>query len=381
MSIYDVIIVGAGPAGTTFARSLAKQGVATLILEKGRLPRDKPCAGGVTIRAANLLDFDISSTIERTVYGGVLTYKFANKVERHSDKPPVYMTSRDKFDALLAAEAVRAGAKLIEGSPVIAIEKVKDSFRIETANGEYLSRILVGADGANGTTAASLGLTAGFTRGVAIECEVYPDSTIDIGDKLKIDLGTIPAGYGWCFPKSDHLSIGAAGYLPHAKKLRTYVDRLIDYYCPGGIVRFQKGAILRIRDSRQTPIISGGAILLGEAAGLVNAFTGEGIYYAIKSGLLAVPEVLKYLRDDVKNFDGYQIAIDSEMMPELGLSRTMAGMALHGTIGNSRLFFDSFATNQRLWRHLAAVLSGEETYSEFKKKHRALKPLLAMLGG
>lgn len=381
MSTHDVIIIGAGPAGTTLARGLAKQGVSTLILEKEQLPREKPCAGGVTVRAAKLLDFDIKSIIERTVYGGILTYNLANEVERHSDKPLFYMTSRDRFDALLAGEAIRAGAKLLDGAPVTGIERVTEGFRVLTSNNEYRCRVLVGADGANGVTATSLNLTTGFTRGAAIECEVYPAQNIDISDKLAIDLGTIPAGYGWCFPKRDHFSIGAAGFLPYAKKLQPYIDGLIDYYCPGGDVRSRKGATFRIRDSRLTPITSGAALLVGEAAGLVNAFTGEGIYYSIKSGLLAVPEVIKFLNSDVKGFEGYQSAIDSEMMPELGLSRTIASMALHGTIGNSRLFFDTFASNERLWLHLAGVLSGQETYAEFRKRHRTLRPLLGLLGG
>jgi geranylgeranyl reductase family protein len=380
---YDVIIIGAGPAGTTLARELAKTGVKTLILEKERLPRYKPCAGGVSLRAAKLLDFDISSAVERVVYGGEFSYNLSVKCERHSEKPIVYLTSRDRFDVLLAEEAAHAGADLVDGARVAGIARVAEGFRVETPDGEYLSRVLAGADGANGVTAPALNLTSGFTNGVAIACEVYPGdrNPLETGDKFGLDLGTIPAGYGWSFPKSDHFSIGAAGSLTHANKLGHYIDRLIQFYCPGGNVRMRKGAMLHMRNNRRTPITYGGALLVGEAAGLVNAFTGEGIYYAIKSGKLAAPELLRYLKNDVSDFDGYTTAVNRELMPELGLSRTIAKIAFASSLSTSRLFFDTFAANKTLWRLLSGVLSGEKTYAEFRIKHKALRPLLALMGG
>lgn len=382
MTTYDVIIIGAGPAGTTLARELARTGVKTLILEKECLPRYKPCAGGVSLRAAKLLDFDMSAAVEGVVYGGDFSYKLALKFERHSVKPIVYMTSRDRFDALLAEEAVRAGTNLVDGARFTGIARVEEGFRVETPNGEYLSRVLAGADGANGVTAHALNLTSGFTNGVAIACEVYPNrSLFETGGKFGLDLGTIPAGYGWSFPKSDHFSIGAAGSLTHAKKLGPYVDRLVQFYCPGGNVMVRKGAMLHMRNNRRTPITSAGALLVGEAAGLVNAFTGEGIFYAIKSAKLAAPEVLKYLKNDVPDFNGYTTAVNRELEPELGLSRTIAKMAFTTGLSTSRLFFDTLAANKTLWRLLSGVLSGEKTYAEFRTKHKKLRPLLNLMGG
>ncbi len=384
MTFYDAVIVGAGPAGATLARGLAKEGVDTLLLEKARLPRCKPCAGGVTARAAKLLDFDISPVAEQTVCGGRVSYNLAGKCERSWHSPLIYNVSREKFDALLCGEAVRAGARLTDGSRVESIEKAEAGYRIETSSGSYFSRTLIGADGANSAVARALNLTSGFSYGIGIEAEVFPDDKALAvhGNRIEIDIGTLPAGYGWCFPKKEHLSIGVAGYLSHTKKLRPYLERLVAHYCPGDFeIKSLRGAGMRIRNNRNTPIVAGGALLVGEAAGLVNAFTGEGIYYAIKSAELAAPAVLKYLNGETAGYSEYRRAVDEEIWPELGVSYTVARMALCGGIGASRLFFNSFVSNKRLWRKLAGVLSGELTYAEFRASHPELRPVLSMMRG
>jgi flavin-dependent dehydrogenase len=169
--------------------------------------------------------------------------------------------------------------------------------------------------------------------------------------------------------------------MPFTKRLKPYLDRLIPCYCPEEYdIKIFRGALMRIRSHRDARIIAGGALLVGEAAGLVNAFTGEGIYYAIKSAGLAAPAILNYLKGET-NFNEYVEAIDREMSAELGLSYTMARVASNNAIGNSQFFFNSFISSRKLWQLLSEVLRGELTYTEFRKRHVELQPLLSLLQG
>ncbi len=118
---YDVAVVGAGPAGATAARELARAGHTVLLLERQRIPRYKTCAGGVTVRAAKLLDFDISSVVERVVHGGRISYKLQRPIERRYPEPVCYMVMRDRFDGFLARKAGEAGAHLAEGVRVASV--------------------------------------------------------------------------------------------------------------------------------------------------------------------------------------------------------------------------------------------------------------------
>src|SRR5512141_1916671 len=109
-SSFDLTIAGAGPCGAILAYELARRGVRVLLLEKERLPRDKICAGGVTVRAKSLLPFDFSECVEDTITGVRLSFRTHPKKTRIYDQPLAYMVRRDKFDSFLARKAAEAGA-------------------------------------------------------------------------------------------------------------------------------------------------------------------------------------------------------------------------------------------------------------------------------
>src|SRR5574341_2428777 len=116
--LYDTIVVGAGPAGSSAARRLAQAGLDVLLLERARLPRYKPCGGGLTDKAIRLLDFDIGPVLETETRRALLMYDGASPVERTLDGASVRMVMRDRFDAFLAQKAVEAGAVLRDGVKV-----------------------------------------------------------------------------------------------------------------------------------------------------------------------------------------------------------------------------------------------------------------------
>src|SRR5579872_4717814 len=121
--VYDVIIVGAGPAGSTTARECAERGLSVLLLDRAEFPRDKPCGGGVNVRTARLLPFDLSPVAERVIYGLRVSVHRSNSFEREAQEPLSYLTQRRRFDAFLAEKAVGAGAVLRERLGVRAVDR------------------------------------------------------------------------------------------------------------------------------------------------------------------------------------------------------------------------------------------------------------------
>ena len=112
---YDAIVVGAGPAGSTAARTRAREGASVLLLDRARFPRDKPCGGGVTVRAASCQDVDLTPVVERTISGARFSLQLGPAFERRYDEPLTYMTQRSRLDAHIVAAAIGAGAAFRAG--------------------------------------------------------------------------------------------------------------------------------------------------------------------------------------------------------------------------------------------------------------------------
>jgi flavin-dependent dehydrogenase len=228
---YDVTIVGAGPSGAILAYLLAKQGVKVHILEKSPLPRKKTCAGGITVRAKSLLPFEFDEIVEDTIRGVRLSYHRIPKRVRTYDQPLAYMVIRDKFDYLLDMQAREAGATLVDKVHVRQIQVGNNEVLVKTDHSDFVTTVLVGADGANSTVVQSLGLRTGFEYGLGINVFISPDKEKQTPWEglIGLDYG-IPGGYAWVFPKRSCLSIGAGGSFRVARTLKPYTLKLINAY-------------------------------------------------------------------------------------------------------------------------------------------------------
>jgi flavin-dependent dehydrogenase len=158
MQTFDVIIVGAGPAGSTAAYELAKAGIKVLVLEKYTLPRFKCCAGGITFKAAKNLPLDINELAEDTIK--VVDARYKNtRYEGSHDLPLLYTILRPKLDHALARKAEAAGALILEGQPVIQLVNNVDHVEVSTGADIYQAKFVIGADGARSLVAREAGLT------------------------------------------------------------------------------------------------------------------------------------------------------------------------------------------------------------------------------
>lgn len=375
--LYDVIIVGAGPAGATLGYELARKGVDVLILEKERLPRYKPCAGGITVKTLKLLDLDISPVTHQIVYGARVAYQGSKEFIKWYDKPLIYMVMRDEFDYFLIQRAQAAGAVVVDNQRVRQLRVNHEGVEVLTTHDIFKADILVGADGANSIVAKSLALTKDIELGIGIEAEIsVPRERLVKWDSLMgLDLGHIPGGYGWIFPKKDHLSTGVGGSLCQAKRLKPGYQKVLSSQDLGDY------EITKLR-SHFLPVRRNGAaiqqersLLLGDAAGLVDPLTGEGIYYAIKSAQIAAPIITHCLQAGIIDLEGYQEAVNKEIMPELKASQAL--LRLFSRFPG--LCFDAVEGSERLWRASCRLLRGEESYISLKERLGSFQFLFDLL--
>src|SRR5690349_18648698 len=286
---YDAIIVGGGPAGATAAFFLGQAGAKVLVLEKEILPRYKTCGGAVSARVLEQFPFSFEPVIESRV--GAISYGFGNQLVtvpvRNSS---LCMVMRANFDAHLL---MHVRAEIREGTAVKSVSEDEDSVAVLTRDGERIAAdYLIAADGANSITARSLGLRAQKMMAGAIEVEAKVSTKVwerFAGNPLLI-FGDLPVGYLWIFPKSDHLSVGIGALRPKPGELQSVLRQVMKRY-DISLDSGQHGHPLPIYVRREQ-VNTARTFLVGDAAGFVDPFTGEGIRFAIKSGRLAAEAIL-----------------------------------------------------------------------------------------
>jgi geranylgeranyl reductase family protein len=377
-NVYDAIVLGAGPAGSTAARHLARGGARVLLLDKAAFPRDKPCGGGVTFRADEACDLDLSPVTEREIYGVRISVKLGRRFERTSTRLLARMTQRRKLDEYLAQAAVDAGAEFRDGAPVRSVEIDGRIARVRSNGDVYESRVLVGCDGVNGLTARALGLAPQSEVAVALEANVPAAGALmrEWERFIALDLAGIPGGYGWVFPKGDHLNVGVGGWKHVGPTLRKRLGDLCAFYgFDVGEVYGHRGYTLPLRRD-DAAVVRGPAMLAGDAAGLVDPLSGEGIWAAFVSGRLAAEEGLRYLSEQAADLCGYQRGLNAEMLDEIIASRRL--QHVFQRLPSAAILMLKY--NDAFWRYLTEIIRGEITYPDLPRKLGPLRHVLYRWG-
>jgi geranylgeranyl reductase family protein len=316
---FDAIVVGAGPAGATTAYRLAREGASVLLLDRARFPRDKPCGGGLTGRALRQLPLSIEPVVEERASWLELRFRYGTGFVRRSAEPLVLLTQRRRLDAYLAEQAAAAGADFRDGVRVGRISASVSGVEVVADGRTVAAETLIGADGANGVTARALGLASDIDHGVAIEGNIdyeHADRARFAG-RLVCELGIVPGGYGWVFPKRDHINVGIGGWRSEAPRLRALLGGLCHAYgLPFDRIESLRGHRLPMR-TPATRLAAGRAALVGDAAGLVDPLSGDGMYEAFLSSKLVSSAVLDVLARRVTTLEGYGHE----------LTRSLAGLA------------------------------------------------------
>jgi geranylgeranyl reductase family protein len=296
---HDVAILGGGPAGSVAAYHLASAGARVLLLDKARFPRDKPCGGGVTGRAARLLPFSIEPVVEDVADRLECGLRYRRRFTRRARGPLAYMTQRRHLDHFLLRKAEEAGAEVREG---------------ETADARELdARIVIGADGCNGSSAKQLGLADGVVHGVALEAN-FPHEARFSG-AMVLEIAVIRGGYGWVFAKGDHINVGVGGNGEEGPRLRRELRRMCEAYgIDPDTASETRGYRLPMRPTG-TRLARGTTAVIGDAAGLVDPLSGDGMYEAFLSARLVSEAALDVLAGRAETLEPYQAAVEHRITP------------------------------------------------------------------
>jgi geranylgeranyl reductase family protein len=318
---FDVLVAGAGPAGSATAYRLARAGASVLLADRARFPRDKPCGGGLTLRAVRELPISVDAVVEDVVDRFEVRLEYRRRFVRGGEGPLCLMTQRRRLDAHLAQEAAAAGADFRDGSKVDELALDEAGVTATVGGQRIRAKALVGADGVNGVTARALGLQ-GRDLGVAFEgnCAYDRVDRARYAGRLVLEVGVVPGGYGWAFPKGDHVNFGIGGWEREGPRLREHLRRLCIAH---GILPEDLTDLRGYRLPMRRPdaaLVRGRALLVGDAAGLVDPLSGDGIYEAFVSARLAAEAVLDLLAGEARDLEPYALAAIAALGPNAAAS-------------------------------------------------------------
>jgi geranylgeranyl reductase family protein len=314
MISIEVVVVGGGPAGATAARSLAKSGRDVVILEAEPAPRDKVCGGGLRPSVLNQLPHVEALKdrfLEATTTRGIMSTPGGPEISYTSPdgEPPVaYQVRRSVFDEVLLEDAVDAGSELMEGSPVVSAHGSEKGWRLRLQDGtEIKAKGVIGAGGAKCPLGRRMRAAAGGTPAFPPERlavawareflvgEDFIEEAYGPERMIRIDLreGDL-TGYAWTFPKREHVNVGFGALVGDLADVdgralsEAYARRLIKM---GLLPEDPSGGTWRAAPiptgGPEGPVSRPGVLAVGDCTGLISPLSGDGIYYAIRSGQMA----------------------------------------------------------------------------------------------
>jgi geranylgeranyl reductase family protein len=374
--MYDVIISGGGPAGAIAAYECALRGLDTVLLEKGVTPRKKCCAGGLLRRGVISLPFELpSSVVQREIKGFAVELQDYRK-EFDFPRSAGIVLRRDAFDAFLIRKAESVGAKVLEGSRTLEVEEISDRITVRSTGEAVEGKLLIIAEGAISKSANSLfgpypRITLAIGRAVNVRTERDP------GDKIEIHLVDTPTKRlslkkdfplnGWMFPHGDGANIGVVGMRINKDRLDSTLSTIRKK------VADRCGLLEGEEDLKSHPLPfyprktlhSRRSMVVGDAAGLVNPITGEGLSYALASGRFAALTAMETIKGGLglEHLAAYDSRCADSIIRDIRVAAFLSPF-LHRMVGvvNTRRFFDNFHEEEALVRICLGIACGEDDW-------------------
>ncbi|MEX2980323.1 geranylgeranyl reductase family protein [Streptomyces sp. C36] len=386
--VWDVVVVGAGPAGASAARAAAAAGRRVLLLEKAELPRYKTCGGGIIGPSRDALPPGFQLPLRDRVHA--VTFSLDGKLTRtRRSKGMLFgLINRPEFDAALVESAKEAGAEVRTGVAVSKVEQhgpaVPDrrTVAVVLSDGETLhARAVVGADGSAGRIGAHVGVKLEqVDLGLEVEIPVPATVAEDWAGRVHIDWGPIPGSYGWVFPKGDTLTVGVISARGEGAGTKRYLE---DFVARLGLAGFEpsisSGHLTRCRTD-DSPLSRGRVIVCGDAAGLLEPWTREGISFALRSGRLAGEWAVRIAEaqdavDARRQALNYAFAIKAGLGVEMGVGRRML------TLFERRpgLIHAALTGFRPAWNAFARVVRGTTTLAEIVRTHPLARRTLSAM--
>lgn len=387
-TVWDVVVVGAGPGGSSAARAAAEAGRRVLLLEKSELPRYKTCGGGIIGPSRDALPPGFELPLRDRVHAVTFSLNGRLARTRRSKRMLFGLVNRPEFDQRLAQAAVKAGAELRTGVTVSRVEQhgpaVPDrrTVAVVLAGGEtVLARAVVGADGSASRIGAHVGVRLDqVDLGLEAEIPVPPEVAGDWRGRVLIDWGPLPGSYGWVFPKGDVLTVGVISARGEGAATKRYLEDFIGRLGLSGFEpSISSGHLTRCRTD-DSPLSRGRVLVCGDAAGLLEPWTREGISFALRSGRLAGQWAVRIAEapdavDARRQALNYTFAIKSGLGVEMGVGRRL----LTAFSQRPRLLHTTLVGFRPAWAAFSQITRGSTTLAGLVRTHpmarRALRAL------
>jgi geranylgeranyl reductase family protein len=381
-TVWDVAVVGAGPAGASAARAAAEAGARVALLEKSTLPRYKTCGGGLTGYSRGSLPAGFDLPVRQHIDAISFTHN-GRKARTRRDKSGglLALVNRADFDQALAKAAVEAGAQLFEGTGVTGVTE-RDGLAVLTLadDTDLLARAVVGADGSASRIARFVGVAFGqVDLGLEAEIPVPPKIADEWANRLLIDWGPVPGSYGWVFPKGDTLTVGVIAARGTGDATRAYYREFIERL---GLADYEpltdSGHLTRCRTA-DSPLSRGRVLVAGDAAGLLEPWTREGISYALRSGLIAGGAAARIATAG----DPWSVADATEAYREqienlLGVEMRAGAKLLTAFERHPGFFHTAITTLPMAWHTFADFCRGRTTFATLLRSRAAQAALRAI---
>ncbi|QFR98188.1 geranylgeranyl reductase family protein [Streptomyces tsukubensis] len=386
--MWDVVVVGAGPGGASAAYAAATTGRRVLLLEKADLPRYKTCGGGIIGPSRDSLPPGFELPLRDRVRAVTFSLDGRFTRTRRSRQMLFGLVNRADFDEQMVEEAQKAGAELRTGVSVARVEQhgsaVPDrrTVAVVLQGGEtLLARAVVGADGSAGRIGAHVGVKLDqVDLGLEAEIPVPPAVAQDWAGRVHLDWGPLPGSYAWVFPKGDTLTVGVISARGEGAATKRYLE---DFIARLGLAGFEptisSGHLTRCR-SEDSPLSRGRVLVCGDAAGLLEPWTREGISFALRSGRLAGEWAVRVAEshdavDARRQALNYAFAIKAGLGVEMAVGRKMLAIFER----RPGLFHTALTSFRPAWNAFARITRGATTLGELVRGHplagRALQAL------
>lgn len=377
---WDVLVVGAGPAGSAAALAAAERDAAVLLIDKEQFPRYKRCGGGLVGASLRALPDGFVVPALAEIDAATFSLDGRRARTRTVERPFLVLVDRTDFDARLVEAAVSGGATIAAGVRLRSLRQDPDSVVALTSIGEIRARALVGADGSTSRVADYVG--AQFRQvdlGLELEVRATPEIQRTWQRRVGLDFGRIPGSYAWVFPKGEWLTVGVISAVGDANAQRRYLDDVVHTQGLADLESRRSGGHKTRCRSATSPLSRGRVLLCGDAAGLLEPWTREGISFALRSGRLAGAAAAELAagRDGVQAVEQrYTAAIAQDLMPEIDAGT----MAFEAFARHPGTFHAALTRTSAGWRAFER-LSRSETTLDRAFRHRGAQRAVRLLGG
>lgn len=370
---FDVVVVGAGPAGSSAARAAAEAGARVALLDRAAFPRYKTCGGGLI--GPTLAHLPGSPPARADIRRATFTLRGGRSLDRSVDTSLIQTAARGELDDWLARTAVAAGADLRTPCAVLKVTEEPESVLVTTDAGALRARVVVGADGTSGKVSRLVGVTLSrVDLGLELELEAGSRAA-EWTDRIHLDWGPLPGSYGWVFPKGDSLTVGVIAAKGRPTETRAYLSALLAQLgLDGQRVLHDSGHLTRCR-TPTSPLGSGRVLLAGDAAGLLEPWTREGISFAVRSGELAGSAAAAHL-DGASLQGAYAAAVAVDLVPEMAAGER----CLRAFERRPAVFHRLIGGTDLGWRQFTRLVRGETTLARAMRRRTVRVAVRALSG-